>query len=345
MNRITSEKKCMYDLMVELKILKKCSSGIYMLMPHGMDIYWKFQMMFYNIINEQLQISIIDMPLLIPYATCPSEIIDSYKELFFTTSDRKGKKYLLTSDINIFSQQLKPILSENAILCLNVRFRNNYEGSDSKKRLFQYHSCELIFDYNRDWKKIKNVLMHLSSKTGLKMFLKKKNREATEYNICVFCTQTLYKCNKCKKMYLFNERCCCGDINKVNKQVYYAIGHIQIYEDIAYLGFSFENLLGAICENMQYGGWGIFPAELEKRKIVITNLSNKYCIDIFNFFKANNYDILYENKRVISYKESNYLVFGFDEKALKVLIYDGYTSRFNKLSEGEIEEILSLWLK
>lgn len=189
---------------------------------------------------------------------------------------------------------------------------------------------------------MRDIISELSSKTGLKLFLKKINKEATEYNIGVYGWQTLYQCDKCKKKYLFSDECC-GTISKIENQVHYAIGHIQIYDDIAYWGGSFENILGVICETMQYGGWGYFPLAIEKRKIVVTNLSNKCCMDIYKYFKVHNFNISFENKRVSEYWQTDNLVFGFDIKASQILIYDGYTSRINKISEDDMEKILSLW--
>lgn len=136
MNKVTSEKRCMYDLMVELGLVNKCASGIYMLMPRGMEIYLEFQKMFQQIVRKKLKTSIIDVPLMLPVSHCSTEVMEHYEELCFATNNKKGKKYILTSDISLFSQQLIPMLDQNSLLCMNVRFRNNFEGSDSKKDFF-----------------------------------------------------------------------------------------------------------------------------------------------------------------------------------------------------------------
>ena len=342
MKNLTTEKRYMYDLLVRKKIMKKISSGIYMLLPRGMNIYFNFEQLILNLFRKQLNIAVVDFPLIVLESKCQKSIVEKYSKICFFTESLSRKKYILSSDICLFEDEVTLLLEKRPIMSNSIRFRNNYEASDSKKRLFQYHSFEFAFSYLRDWEGIKNAIHMLGRELGINLFIRRKNSKSTELNILAYGTQSIYECKNCKKKYLFNEGCCAEIVLNTNN-VYYAIAHIQINNDIGYMGFSFENLLGFICEISQHGDWGILPLPLENREVIITNTLNPLIQEIYNYFYNSGYNVYKKDGRVQEVVSEEALIFGYDERKKKYLIYDGYTERYSKLNENEMKNIMCGW--
>lgn len=342
MKNVTTEKRYMYDLLVRKKIMKKMSSGIYMLLPRGMNIYLNFEQLILNLFHEQLNIAVVDFPLIVLESKSPKSIIEKYSKICFFTESLRRRKYILASDICLFEDEVALLLEKRPIMSNSIRFRNNYEPSDSKKRLFQYHSFEFAFSYLRDWKGMKKAIHMLSRELGINLFIRRKDNKSKEFNILAYGTQSIYECKKCKKKYLFNEGCCAEIVLNTN-DVYYVIAHIQIDNDIGYMGFSFENLIGFICEVSQHGDLGILPLPLENREVIITNTLNPLIQEIYNYFYNSGYNVYKKDGRVQEVVSEETLIFGYDEKKKKFLIYDGYTEQFSKLNENEMKDIMRGW--
>lgn len=340
MNKKSNRDKFMFDYLTEANILKKFSSGIYILPSNGINFLKKLERIILDSILKYSNVSWVDFPLIVRDNLIDNEIIENYGDISFWTSNRSNQKYILNSDIQLYENFIIKDLKNEILFSSNIRFRNKYAGSVSKKTLLQYHAFELAFDYEKEWENIRKWISDLGKILNIKLILRKNKGNSNEYNIIYLGKRNLAVCKECKNIIVVPDKCC-GEFEIINENITYKLAHIVIKDNnIGYFGISFEHLIGAIFEKNQFGRWCLLPSKLENRKIIISDLDeiNSLCSVLI----SKGYSILKSNLRVADFKGKNdCLVIGFDKKRNVYIIYDGYFKTMTKVNYKDLNKIFS----
>lgn len=343
MNKISSRNKLMFDYLIETNIIEQVSSGVYFLPPNGVKLLKKCEEIMKKSLSQYNKVYEVEFPILISEHLINGKVIDKYKEICFWTFNRSKQKYILNSDIELCENLINKFLKDGILFSRNLKFRNNYTGSISKKSLLQYRAFEIAFNKERDWENIRFWLKKLEDLLNIRLILKRIKGFPIEYNILYYGKRNIYSCEKCGKI-IVNASKCCGNIKVECEKILYNIAHITFKDNIGYFGTSFELLIGAILENYQFGRWCIFPAALEIRDIIISNVKISYIQNLKVLLELNNYNIKITNKRVAEFKNiENCLVFGFDEKNEEYIVYDSFFKTITKVSKNNMNELINIY--